>query len=98
MNSMVVGTLSLKLAVFESRSLKDKRRAVKSLKDRLMGRFHVSVAEVGSLDHHQQAELGVALVGNDSQFVESCLAKIVDYVRLDRSAVLVDYSLELLRP
>jgi hypothetical protein len=93
---MVVGTLHLKLAVFGSTSLKDKRRVVKSLKERLTNRFHVSAAEVGSLDHRQQAELGVALVGNDHQFVESCLAKIVDYVRLDRGASLVDYEIELL--
>lgn len=92
---MVVGTLSLRLAVFGSTSLKDKRRVVKSLKDRLSGRFNVSVAEVGSLDHRQQAELGVALVANDAQFVESCLDKIVDYVRLDREAALVNYSVEV---
>jgi len=85
----------LKLAVFESTSLKDKRRVVKSLKERLASRFNVSVAEVGSLNHRQQAELGVALVANDSPFVESCLDKIVDYVRLDRSASLVDYESEV---
>jgi len=93
---MVIGALSLKLAVFGSTSLKDKRRAIKSLKDRLAGRFNASVAEVGSLDHRQQAELGVAVVANDAQFVQSCLDKIVDYVRLDRGAALVDYHVELL--
>ena len=95
MSRMVIGALRLKLAVFEATSLKDKRRVVKSLKERLSGRFNVSVAEVGSLNHRQQAELGVALVANDNQFVESCLDKIVDYVRLDRSASLVDYELEV---
>lgn len=95
MGRMFVGTLNVKLAVFESASLKDKRRVVKSLKDRLRNRFNVSVAEVGSLDHRQQAELGVAVVGNEGRFVESCLDKIVDYVRLDRSASLVDYDVEV---
>ncbi len=92
---MVIGALSLRLAVFGSTSLKDKRRVVKSLKERLAGRFNVSVAEVGSLDHRQQAELGVAVVANDVQFVQSCLDKIVDYVRMDRGAALVDYHTEL---
>ena len=95
MSRMVIGSLRLKLAVFESTSLKDKRRAVKSLKERLAGRFNVSVAEVGSLDHRQQAEVAVVLVGNDSRFVESCLDTIVDYVRLDRAASLVHYESEL---
>lgn len=92
---MVIGALSLRLAIFGSMSLKDKRRVVKSLKDRLAGRFKVSVAEVGLLEHRQQAELGVALVANDPQFVQSCLDKIVDYVRNDPRASLVDYDVEV---
>jgi hypothetical protein len=95
MSRMVIGALRLKLAVFGSTSLKDKRRAVKSLKERLAGRFNVSVAEVGSLDHRQQAEIAVVLVGNDPRFVESCLDTIVDYVRLDRAASLVHNESEL---
>lgn len=95
MGQMVIGTLSLKLAIFEATSLKDKRRVIKSLKERLSGRFNVSVAEVGFLDHRQQAQLGVAIVANDRQFAQSCLDKIVEYVRLDRSASLVDYEREI---
>ncbi len=92
---MVIGALRIKLAVFESVSLKDKRRVVSSLKQRLSDKFNASVAEVGSLDHRQQAEIGVAIVANDGRFVESCLDKIVDYVRLDRSAALVSYDVEI---
>lgn len=92
---MVIGALTLRLAVFGSTSLKDKRRVIKSLKERLAGRFNASVAEVGSLDHRQQADLGVAIVANDAQFVQSCLDKVVDYVRLDPGAALVDYTIEV---
>jgi len=95
MGRMVIGALSLKLAIFGATSLKDKRRVVNSIKERLGKRFNVSVAEVGSLDRRQQAELGVALVANDGRFVESCLHKVVDYVRLDRSTSLVDYQVEI---
>lgn len=95
MSQMVIGALNLKLAIFEAVTLKDKRRVVNSLKERLIGKFRVSVAEVGALDRRQQAELGVALVANDRRFVESCLDKIVDYVRLDRSASLVDWEIEV---
>ena len=92
---MVVGTLNLKLAIFGAYSLKDKRRVVNSLKDRLKSRFNVSVAEVGSLDRWQQAELGVALVANDGQFVQTALDKLVEYVRQDTSASLVDCQREV---
>ena len=92
---MVVGTLRLKLVVYGSLSLKDKRRAIKSLKERLANKYNVSVAEIGSLDHRQQAELGVAMVANDGAFVTSALDKLVDYVRLDPSASLIDYEVEV---
>lgn len=68
---------------------------VKSLKERLIGKFGVSVAEVGLQDQHRQAELGVAMVGNERRFVESCLNKIIDYIRRDAGASLVDYELEV---
>jgi uncharacterized protein YlxP (DUF503 family) len=92
---MVIGTLHLKLVVYGSLSLKDKRRAIKSLKERLGNKFNVSVAEVGSLDHRQQAELGVAMVANDGAFISSALDKLVDYVRQDPSASLIDYEVEV---
>lgn len=87
--------MRFKLAVFGATSLKDKRRVVKSLKERMIHKFNVSVAEVGSLDHRQQAELGAVVVGNDGAFVESCLDKMVDYIRRDRGGSLVDYEVEI---
>ena len=76
MSRMIIGALRFKLAVFGATSLKDKRRVVKSLKERLIHKFNASVAEVGSLDHRQQAELGAVIVGNDGSFVESCLDNV----------------------
>ncbi len=93
---MVVGVLSFRLAIFESLSLKDKRRVVKSLKDRLSNRHNVSVAEIDDLDHRQAATIGLAMISNDAKFVRSALAKIVDEVRAFGRASLLDYDIELL--
>ena len=93
---MQVGLLQLRILVPDAMSLKDKRRAVKSLKDRIAHRFNVSVAEVGLLDSLRQSELGVALVSNDSTFAESCLSKIVELVRATVKLELLDYSIEVI--
>ena len=93
---MVVGILEASLAIFEATSLKDKRRVIKSLKDRISNKFNVSVAEVDRLDARQHAVLGFAMVANDARYVESCLHKIVDQLRLARAASLVDYRIEIL--
>lgn len=92
---MVVGVLTVRLAVFESLSLKDKRRVIKSLKDRLSNRHNISIAEIDDLDHRQAATLAVAMVANDSRFVHSALSKIVDEFRADRRASLVEYDIEM---
>ena len=93
---MQVGLLQLRILVPDAMSLKDKRRAVKSLKDRIAHRFNVSVAEVGLLDSLRQSELGVALVTNDSIFAESCLSKIVNLVRATVKLELLDYYIEVI--
>ena len=64
---MIVGTLRVRLLLRESRSLKDKRQVVKSIKDRLHNGFNVSVAEVDALDNLQVDVLGMAMVSNEDR-------------------------------
>ncbi len=92
---MVIGVLRMELTIPGAMSLKDKRRVIKGLKDRLAGRHNVSVAEVDDLDEHRTSVLAVAMVSNDRRFTDSCLSKIVDEVRVVRSICLVDYGIEL---
>jgi len=93
---VIVGVLRIQLALYEAQSLKDKRRVVKSIKDRLSSRFNASVAEVDALDSRKHAVLGVAVVGNEGAYVHSCLDRIVDVLRRQGNASLIDYQRELL--
>ena len=93
---MTVGILQLELAIPDAFSLKDKRRVVKSLKDRIAHRHNVSIAEVGALDEHRRSILAVAMVSNDSRYVEGALSKLVDFVRAVPQVDLLDYDIELL--
>lgn len=93
---MIVGVLRVRLGVFEARSLKDKRRVTKSLKDRLGARHNVSIAEVDDLEHRQAATLGLVMVANETRFVQSALARIVDEIRAYPHASLLEYEIELL--
>lgn len=86
----------MRLGIFEARSLKDKRRVIRSLKDRLAARHNISIAEVDDQDLHQVATLGMALVANEARFVESALARIVDEIRLNPRSSLLDFKIELL--
>ena len=93
---MIVGVLQLELSVPDAFSLKDKRRVIKSLKDRIAHAHNVSIAEVGALDEHRRSILGIAMVSNDSRYVNGALSKLVDFVRTVPSVDLVDFQIDLL--
>ena len=92
---MIVGSLRVRLLVRESRSLKDKRQVLLSIKDRLRNRFNVSVAEVEAQDHRQLIVLGVAMVGNEVKPIRSTFEQIVAALRGHPVAELLDHEMEV---
>ena len=92
---MVVGTLRLRLIIRGARSLKDKRRVVKGVKDRVQSKFNASIAEVDALDNWQTAVLGVAVVANDGAYVRSVLSQIINLVAAARDAELAESGMEI---
>lgn len=90
----VVGVLNIRLVIRSALTLKDKRRILKSLKDRVKNDFNVSISEIGTLDHCQYARLGIAMVGNDKKYLNSTLSNLLNMFRIAISVELVDYHLE----
>jgi uncharacterized protein YlxP (DUF503 family) len=76
---MVISILQLIIELPEAFSLKDKRREINSLKDRLRERFRLSVAEVDLNDSIRFAHLGAALVSNSRTYGESVLQKAIAF-------------------
>ena len=89
-----VGLLHLKLNIAQAASLKDKRRVLKSFKDRLRNTHNVSVAEVEYLDEWRWSVLAVAMVGNDRSYVEGALQTVVAAAERHRDMVLADWKVE----
>lgn len=85
---MVVGVCVMELHLPGCRSLKDKRRVVKSVVERLRPRFNVAVAEVGLHDVWNQAELGICTVADNGSFVDEVLAKVIREVEGDGRVVI----------
>ncbi|MFA6470951.1 MAG: DUF503 domain-containing protein [Candidatus Latescibacterota bacterium] len=90
---MIVGILRIELFIPESESLKSKRFAIKSIKDRLRNRFNVSVAEVDNCDKWQRASLGVAAVSNESRHIESIMGNVMNLVHGDYRVEVLDTTL-----
>ena len=92
---MTVGTCRVELHIPSNTSLKGKRRVVKSIKDRVHGRFNVSIAEVDRLDDWQRATLGIACVSNNPRLVDEILSKVVNLIGRDGDALILDYEIDL---
>lgn len=93
---MVVGIAIITLRLHECRSLKDKRRIVKSIIQKLRNNFNASVSEVGSNDMHQKAEIGIAMAGNDRQLMNSKLDKLINLIDEIGLAEIVDTEMEII--
>ena len=84
---MHVLLIKLSLQIPNAHSLKDKRRQIKSLKDRLSSRFNASVAEIDELDKWQQAVIAVCMISNDKSYLDKqCSlveAMVLEYTELE---------------
>ena len=94
---MNVGVCRVALDLPASQSLKDKRKVVRSIVDRVRSRFNVSIAEVESNDSWQVAVLGITCVSNASRHVNEVLSRVVQFIQRSRGeAIMADYEVEML--
>ncbi len=93
---MVVGIGVITFRLHDCRSLKGKRKVVKSIISRMRNSFNASVAEIGSNDIHQRAEIGFSLVGNDKALINSKLDKIFNMVEGLGLAEIIDTEMEII--
>jgi hypothetical protein len=77
---MNVGICRIKLHISDSRSLKDKRRIVKSIVSRLRNQYNISIAEVDDQELWQLITLGITCVSNQNQHVDEILSKVISFI------------------
>lgn len=94
--TMVVGTLKIEFLLVENRSLKGKRKVVRSMVDKVKARFNVSIAEVGSNDKWQKIELGISAVGNDRRHIDSSLSHVLEFLDSLCLAQIVNTQFEII--
>jgi uncharacterized protein YlxP (DUF503 family) len=92
---MFVGVLRLTFHVPSARSLKDKRRVVQKIRDRIRSRFDVSIAEVAAQDLHQLAVFGVCVVSSEASVCDSVLEQVANAAASVGDAVLTDRATEI---
>ncbi len=93
---MHIALLRATISIPRAHSLKDKRRVVKSLKDRTVNKMNVSVAEVGQQDVWNRAELAFVTVAAEKKVVEKRLSDIAQRLERNHDWVLLEVRTEFL--
>jgi uncharacterized protein YlxP (DUF503 family) len=90
---MIVSMIQLIFEIPDAGSIKDKRRIIRSVKDKLQRRFHMSAAEVDLQDSLSFAQIGGALVSNSRTFGEKVLQKAFEMIERDVPVRIQDMSI-----
>jgi uncharacterized protein YlxP (DUF503 family) len=90
---MVVSMMQIIFEIPDVGSLKEKRRIIRSVRDKLRRRFHMSAAEVDLQDSLTFAQIGAALVSNSKTFGETVLQKAFNMIENETSVRIQDMSI-----
>lgn len=93
---MTFALVVARLHLPEARSLKQKRRVVKSLMDRIHQRFRISIAETDFHETHQRAEIALAMVHRSQHELERMLDAVRRIFDAQPDAELTEWLPELL--
>lgn len=92
---MIIGALKVRLRIMGAQSLKEKRKVLKSIKDRILN-LNAACAEVDDLDKWQAATLGVAVVSNEAGHVNSMIDKAMQIVLNHDDVEIIGSDMEIL--
>ncbi len=87
---MMIGLLEIDLFAESFHSLKDKRRLLSSLKERLKNKFNIAVTESDYQDLWQKAQLTIVTLAPSRSVMESMFQQIEDFIFLN-------YAIEISR-
>ena len=74
---MIIGYLSLEIYLPYSHSLKEKRKRLSAIKDRLRKKYNVALAELDYQDKWQRSKIGVVTLNNRKTMVEKLFQRIL---------------------
>ncbi len=93
---MHIALLRAAVEIPASFSLKDKRRVLRSIKDRTSRKMNVSVAEVGQHDIWNRAELAFVTVAENKDVIDKRLAALLRLLEENAGWVLNEVKTEAL--
>jgi len=90
---MIISMIQILFEIPDAYSLKEKRRLIRSIKDKLIRRFHMSAAEIDLQDSISFGQIGAALVSNSKSFGESVMHKAFEMIEKEIPVRIQDMSI-----
>ncbi|MCS7084075.1 MAG: DUF503 domain-containing protein [Aquificaceae bacterium] len=93
---MVLGVLKVELFFAHSNSLKEKRKYLRSIKEKVRNSLNVAVGETDYQDLWQRSELSFACISNDTKNAQEVLQDILNILTKHYPEFVVSFSKEFL--
>ncbi|HMN41137.1 MAG TPA: DUF503 domain-containing protein [Phycisphaerales bacterium] len=93
---MYIAILQFHMMIDGSTGLKDKRRVVRSIKDKLHRDHMVAVAEVDDLETWNLATLGLVACNRSEAYLQEQMQAIIRKLETHPAARLADHALEII--
>ncbi len=94
---MFVGAGIIKINIPYARSLKDKRKVIKSIINSIQSKFNISISEVSSQDNVTVGEIGFSMVSSDKNYINSLFDKILNIINDNYDIVVMNEDYEIMK-
>ncbi len=92
----MVGICTIEIHIPGSDSLKNKRRVIKSIIQRIRNKYNVSVSEIDEQDIWQRATLGIACISNDKNIIHKTFSHIENFLDSNMEIQVINLYIEIL--
>ena len=93
---MVIGYGTINLRIPQSRSLKEKRSVLNRILKRTQNEFNVSIAQTDQLDSYAFAQIGFALTGNDTPYINGKIDHLLRFIDNLHAAEILESKVEIM--
>ncbi len=90
---MIIGFLSLEIYIPYSHSLKEKRKRLSGLRNRLKNRYNVAFAELEYHKKWQRTKIGVVTLNNQKRLIESLFSKIIADTEMNIDGHIIEHQI-----
>ena len=91
---MYIYLLDIEIKIYDSFSLKEKRKVSRSILDYARNTLKISSAELSELDIRNYSHLGFVTISNDNQKSKGILEKLVTRIESKYPVTITDYYIE----